>query len=560
MANVLLVSLQKQQRRYYAAADGAALTIALCVVAQAALLASIISEMVLQRQITSLYIYLLMAVFGLRYLAHWGKDHCGLRASLAIRYPLRRRLLTQLANLGPGRKAIDHDGGLSSIVYEQVDALDDYFSRYISQTRLALLVPLVSIIAAAFVSWLATAVFLLTAPLVIYFMILVGERAARANRQQFQRLALLSNQFVDLSRGLQQLKILRQTERGEARLRSSAEAYQQTTMKVLRLAFISTATLELFASLAIAIIALVLGLGLLQLLPWARGETFLALPQALFLLLLAPEFYQPLRQLGADYHAKQKAQAAAEQIELILQQPLSNAPTSSPVQHASQPPRIRFHDVHWQVGERTLLQGVDLEVSSGETLWLSGHSGAGKTSIINLLLGFEQRYRGDILVDGIELRQVELAHWRRQLAWLPQQPEWVSGTLRQNLLLGCPALPDSEIVAALQQAEAWSFVDALPLRLDASISELGSGLSGGQLQRLSIARAILSNAPLWLLDEPCAHLDTQTAEAILDTLRRVCRDKTTIIVSHDTQPLPWAQQQLSVAQGRIRQLDEEVAP
>jgi ATP-binding cassette subfamily C protein CydD len=559
----LLKTLQGQQKGRFNLALTVSIMTAAAVIIQAALLAQILSQLILAKQFAIHLAFYLSLTMVLRALASWIKDTLSMRAAIAIRAKLRNQLTQHLANLGPARRLIDQDGSLSTTVYEQVDALDDYFARYQLQTKICVLIPLTILICVSTISWVAAAIFLGTAPLVIYFMILVGKKAAGANRKLFSQLALLSNQFVDLSRGLVQLKLLGRTKEARSRLEQSAEGYQSSIMKVLQLAFLSTATLELFSSIAIALTALLLGLGLLEQLPWAKGETFVALKGALFILILAPEFYLPLRQLGTDYHAKQKAVAAAERIlaildtELIQTQPISTdeAQLAGLVQSAT-PPSIKFSDVCWSMDGRALLRDINFTINSGERIWLYGESGAGKSSLLNLLLGFSANYSGTIEVDKQLLSPSSAAHWRSQLAWLPQKPEWVSGTLSQNLKLGLTGVSEPQIREALKQADALEFVEQLPMGLDTPLSELGSGLSGGQLQRLSIARAVLSQAPVWLLDEPCAHLDGESAQAIYNTLATVTKGKTTLLISHDTHPVNWADRVVKMASSQL----EPVSP
>ncbi|MFM2484113.1 thiol reductant ABC exporter subunit CydD [Celerinatantimonas yamalensis] len=556
-SNNLLKNLQAQQRASFVAAFFAGTVITVTVIIQAALLATIISQLILAHHFAIHLVFWLMITLLVRAIAGFYKDKSCAQASTSIRSSLRRQLIEHLAMLGPARHIIDQDGGLSTTVYEQVDALDDYFSRYQIQAVMCLLIPVAILLAAAYISWFAFTVFALTAPMVIYFMILVGQKAAEANRRQFAVLALLSNQFVDLTRGLFQLRLLTREKKAEQRLTESAEAYQSTTMKVLGLAFLSTATLELFASVSIAIIAVILGLGLVKQVPGYQGQTFLDLHDSLFMLLLAPEYYLPLRQLGGDYHAKQKALAAAEKILEILSINIVHPMTDNqqPLQQAN--PDIVFSKVSWIIDDRYLLNDINLSIHVAERLWLSGESGAGKSSLLNLLLGFHLDYQGHIQIGGIELKQLDLASWRSQLAWIPQTPEWVSGTLAQNLILGLGAVNDTQVAQALRQAEAAEFIKALPLGLDTPVSELGSGLSGGQLQRLSIARAILSDAPIWLLDEPAAHLDPETAQALYQTLEKVTQGKTTLLISHDTHPVAWCDRALSIHQGALHPFKQE---
>jgi ATP-binding cassette, subfamily C, bacterial CydD len=470
-------------------------------------------------------------------------------------------LVSHLTELGPARTRIEEDAALSTRVYEQVDALDDFFSRYKPQVFMVTLIPCVILLSVVSISWIAFFVFMLTAPLVIIFMIFVGHKAAQANRRQFNVLAMLSNQFMDLNQGLAELKRLNRTTEARGRLSDSATAYQKTTMGVLVLAFLSTATLELFASLSIAMIALYLGLGLLEILPWQVGSAPVTLTQAMFLLLLAPEFYLPLRQLGNDYHAKQKAEAAATDLLEILdarahataaeeREPVAQSNLASMVDQLTS---IRFHNLSWCEDGRYRFSPISAVIHQGQRIWLSGESGVGKSSLLHLLLGFEEDYQGQLLVNGKPFHEVSLAAWRAKLAWLPQTPEWVNGSIRRNLLLGIETPSEETLQAALVESQCDAFIRQLPAGLDTKLTELGAGLSGGQMQRLSIARALLSKANIWLLDEPCSGLDKETAQAVLATLKRVSKGKTLLIVSHDTHPILWADKHWVLNKGGLHE-------
>ncbi|MCW4627838.1 thiol reductant ABC exporter subunit CydD [Marinomonas rhodophyticola] len=545
---VFLGQLANQQSSKYRLAQGFGVLFAVSLVLQVWALANVFSDMVLHQSFSlSLLVVGLFALL-IRALANFGRERICTSASRDIRYGLRRKLVSHLTNLGPARLRIEEDAALSTRVYEQVDALDDFFSRYKPQVFMVTLIPCVILLSVVSISWIAFFVFMLTAPLVIVFMIFVGHKAAQANRRQFNVLAMLSNQFMDLSQGLAELKRLNRTNEARERLSDSATAYQKTTMGVLVLAFLSTATLELFASLSIAMIALYLGLGLLEVLPWQVGSSPVTLSQAMFLLLLAPEFYLPLRQLGNDYHAKQKAEAAATDLLEILDTPTpvvslqeQNHPiVASDAKLFDQRISIRFENVSWRDAGRYRLAPITASINAGERIWLSGESGVGKSSMLHLLLGFEEDYQGQLFVNDNPFQEINLAAWRAKLAWLPQTPEWVNGSIRRNLLLGIETPNEKTLQAALIESQCDDFIQQLPAGLDTKLTELGSGLSGGQMQRLSIARALLSNADIWLLDEPCSGLDKETAQAVLATLKRVSKGKTLLIVSHDTHPILWA--------------------
>ncbi|MBQ0724847.1 MAG: thiol reductant ABC exporter subunit CydD [Cycloclasticus sp.] len=557
--SIFLNDLSNQQAFKYRLAQAFGVLFAVSLVLQAWALAHVFSDMALEQSLSLSFLLLGLFALLLRALANYSRERICTSASRDIRYSLRAKLVSILTELGPARLRIEEDAALSTRVYEQVDALDDFFSRYKPQVFMVALIPCVILLCVASISWIVFFVFILTAPLVIYFMILVGQKAADANRRQFSVLAVLSNQFMDLSQGLAELKRLNKTDAAKNRLSHSSEEYQRTTMGVLFLAFLSTATLELFASLSIAMIALYLGLGLLELLPWQLGSSPVTLAQGIFLLLLAPEFYLPLRQLGNDYHAKQKAEAAATDLLEILnsypKQTISehlsseqevSENTLSPQEKPTDKNAINknaflsFRNLSWLESGRHRLAPISVDVFAGERIWLSGESGVGKSSLLHLLLGFEETYQGQFFINGKAFSELNISKWRRQLAWLPQTPEWVNGSIKRNLLLGIEAPSEAELQEALVKSQSDVFIQAMPNGLETSLTELGSGLSGGQMQRLSIARALLSHADVWLLDEPCSGLDTETADAILDTLNQVSQGKTLLIVSHDTHPILWA--------------------
>ena len=495
----------------------------------------------------------------LRPLLQFFRERLCQRASWRARSDLRQLLLQRLAALGPARRALGADAQLASQLLEQVDALDGYISRYQVQRQLVLLVPLLLVLATAWHSLLAAVLLLTTAPLVPLFMVLLGRSAATASQRQFSALGRMSGRFLDLLRGLRTLRHLQALSAAQLAVEQAAEDYRRRTMGVLRLAFLSTAVLELFASIAIAMLALYLGMGLLGMLPWATGEVPVPYRSALFILLLAPEFYAPLRQLGSDYHARAEAQAAVEGMLPLLQQerqpPVQSAGSDESVLdcRAGHNPQysIQIHCHNLTVvdaGVPARLRPLNLHLEPGDRLLVQGPSGSGKSTLIHVLLGFLP-YQGEVLINGQPLHSLERSAWHARVSYLAQQPELLPGTVADNLRLAVPEASDLQLVQVLRAVGLWSLLQQLPQQLYTPLGERGLGLSGGQLSRLALARMLLRDTPVWLLDEPLAHLDEHTAEEIGALLERISRGRTLLLVSHESTGLEWMEGRLLLEVG-----------
>lgn len=478
---------------------------------------------------------------GLQY----GRERLSQRASLRARQELREQLLQRLAMLGPARRGLGVDAQLSSRLLEQVDALDGYISRYQVQRQLVVIVPLMLLLATAWHSLLAAALLLATAPLVPLFMVLLGQAAATASRRQFVALGQMSGRFLDLLRGMSTLRHLQALGPAQHAVEEAAEDYRSRTMRVLRMAFLSGAVLELFASIAIAMVALYLGMGLLGMLPWAQGEIPVPYQGALFILLLAPEFYAPLRQLGTDYHARAEAEGAVTELLPLLQLEVWQHPGSQPLT-LERAPTLDCRNVSVDLpGAAARLRPLTLRLAAGERVWLQGPSGSGKSTLLHVLLGFVP-HTGEILIDDLPLNAVRRSDWHRYVGFLAQQPELLPDTVAANLRLAAPDASDAQLIGVLQDVGLWPLLQQLPLQLETPLGERGLGLSGGQLSRLALARLLLRDTRVWLLDEPLAHLDPQTAELIGDLLERLSRDRTLLLVSHDVEGLGWMDRRVSL--------------
>ncbi len=536
------------------AAQGVAAGILL--IAQAALVAGIIHGAFIEarpRALLGTHFGLLIAVIGLRALLAWGREVCGFKAGARVRSDVRRRLVERLFREGPALTRRQAGGALSSSVMEQVEALHKFYAFFLPQLALAVLVPLTVLIAVFPVSWTAGVILLFTAPLIPLFMILVGMGAESISQKNFQALSRLSAQFLDLLRGLPSLKRFGRAQDAAAKVVSVSEDYRRHTMQVLRVAFLSSAVLEFFSSVSIALVAVYLGTSYLGYLNFGTYGVPLTLADGLFILILAPDYFLPLRELGTHYHARAEASGAAEEILKVLTEPSSTPPPPGAIDAPQRPATICFRDVHlgFEEGRRRVLDGVNFTLAPGEQATIVGASGAGKSTILNLLLGFHHPDRGELLIDGRSLAELNIGAWRRQLAWIGQQPALFYGSLRENIRLGRPAAADAAVERAARAARVTEFSRKLPNGLDTRIGEMGADLSRGQAQRVALARAFLKDAPLLLLDEPTAGLDLQNESLVLKALQALCRHRTVLMVSHRLASIQKADRVLVLAAGRV---------
>jgi ATP-binding cassette subfamily C protein CydD len=540
--------LSEKNRLHLAIALGAAAS--LLMIWQCWLLATLCDLALHQQQIPTDLLLHILVLWLLRPMLLAAKDLLGLSASQNLRTSIRQQLLGIISRAGPLRQRIASDGDLSTRLLEQVDALDPYISRYYPQLYLVVLCPLFISVAVASQSVLAALLLLATAPLIPLFMILLGKKAAKASQQQVQALGLLGGRFLEFLRAAQLIRQLQAEPLVLNRLNNASEDYRTRTMSLLSKAFLSGAVLELFASLAIALVALYLGLGLLGELPWAKAQIPVSYQPALFILLMAPEFYAPLRQLGTDYHAKAQAEAAFASLAPIWALPVcAGGDTPAP----TEPVCIEFRQVSLLGSEHraALLTAIQAQLLPAQRIAVTGPSGAGKTSLLESLLGFQQPDQGQIMIGDHGLTDLNLAQWRQQLVYLSQQSQWLKGSLRSNLLLAKASATEAELKLVLQQAFCADFVFALPQGLDTQLAESGIGLSGGQLQRLALARALLKQSWCWLLDEPASMLPPAQQQLYFQQLEQLSRGKTLLLATHQLQQLDWLDQVWLIVQGQI---------
>ncbi|MCP2680676.1 thiol reductant ABC exporter subunit CydD [Maricaulaceae bacterium NA33B04] len=472
---------------------------------------------------------LLLAVVGaaLRAGLQAGETRSGFEASARIRGYVRREAAKALSKRGPAFVERAPSGETSTALIDAIEKLDSYFGRYRPLMPVVMLGPLVILAAAFTQSWVVGVIFLVTAPVLIIFMALVGAGAGAASKDQLSTLKRLAGRFNDRLQALETLNAFSAVKREHEGLTAASEDFRARTMKVLALAFLSSAILEFFAAVAVAGTAIYVGFSLLGELPFDPGET-IDLKAGLFVLLLAPEFYNPLRRLSAAYHDRTDAEAGAEVLMSIFDE-TADASDTTPHPVLKSAPSIRFENAGsvYADGRRGLSE-FTLQAEAGAITAIWGTSGVGKSTALKLLLGYAPLSEGRILIDGEPLTGPLIG----SAAWIGQKPRVFHGTLRDNITLFDPAISQARIMEAATSAGVMDFAASLPNGLDTPVGERGHGLSGGQAQRVALARALALDTPVLLLDEPTANLDGDTEARFLDALKKAASGRTVMIATH----------------------------
>ncbi|SEC62467.1 ATP-binding cassette, subfamily C, CydCD [Amycolatopsis tolypomycina] len=504
-------------RPFILACAGLGALTAMLVLAQAELLAKTITWAFLDGfglHSLALPLGLLLLVVLARAGIAWLSETTAHRAAARALSQLRETVVAAALRIGP-RRADRSPAEVAALATHGVDRLEGYFARYLPQLLIASVVPLVVGARILAADWVAAVIVGCTVPLIPIFMILIGRYTQRDVRRQWKTLSVLGNHFLDLVAGLAELTAFGRARAQLRSLREITEKYRTHTMRTLRVAFLSALALELLATLSVAVVAVSIGLRLLA------GE--LDLQTALVVLILAPEVYLPLRAVGARFHDSAEGLAAAEEIIALAGTPTGDAGTS-PVPDLAQV-ALRCEDVTVEGRSGPILDRFCLRVPAGEVVGVTGPSGAGKSTLLDVLLGWRRPDRGQVLLGHTDLADVGRATWHRHLAWVPQQPHLVAGTVAENIRLGSPDATDDAVAAAADTA-------ALDVPLSTVVGELGAGLSTGQRRRVALARAVLLDRPLILLDEPTEGVDAETEAAILERLPKVLAGRTAVVVSH----------------------------
>lgn len=517
-------------------------------IAQMTFLSRIVSQVLLihahLEQLMPL-ILLLLSMIVLRAGLAWGRELAARRSAITVKSEMRRRLFAHVLRLGPSFCRQERTGELVATLNEGIERLDAYVSRYLPQIALSGIIPALIIIFIWPIDWPSAALLLITGPVIPLMMVLVGSYSEKHIQRQWTALSRLSAHFLDTIQGLATLKLFGRSRAEQARITSVSEEFRERTMKVLRYAFLSGAVLEFMIAIAIGLVAVVLGVRLLN-----RSIPF---EQAFLVLLLAPEFYRPLRELGTQHHAGMEGRAAGRRMIEILETPLPPQAQESEEARPSGPLTIECRDLTFTYpgSEQPALRRVNLTLPAHTCTALIGRSGAGKSTLVNLLMGFNEADSGTITANGVPLGALSPDDWRAYVALVPQRPYLFSGSVRANIQMARPQASSEEVERAAQLAGAAAFIKALPRGYETEVGEQGARLSAGQAQRIAIARAFLKDAPLLILDEPTSSLDAESEALIAQALKLLMRNRTVLVIAHRSTTLSGADQVVVLDAGQV---------
>ena len=466
----------------------------------------------------------LLGVVVARAIVAWGAEVVSGRSAPLVKSQLRSALLARLATAS-GAASAPGVGAFATLVGRGIDALDAYYALYLPQLLLAVIVPLAVVVALLATDWISGVIVAVTLPLIPVFMALVGATTRDRTEAQTRILERLAGHFLDVTAGLPTLKVFGAAKRQTQVIAQVADRHRVATLATLRIAFLSSLTLELLSTISVAMVAVAVGLRLLA------GD--LDLRTALFVLVIAPEAYLPLRTLAANYHASADGVSAARRIFAVLEAPAPPRGRRLSVPDLSAA-ELAVHELTVSYPGRATpaLDRVSLSIAPGEIVALTGASGCGKSTLLSVILGFTQATAGSVRIGDVDVAALDPDAWRRQIGWLAQRPHLFAGSIADNIRLARPGASDAEVLRAATDAGLSDLVCHRRGGLDAAIGDGGSLLSAGERQRVALARLFLRDAPLLLLDEPTANLDGATEDEVLDAVQRLMGGRTAVVVAH----------------------------
>ena len=499
-------------------------------------------------------LWLLLGCIVLRAFLTWLREVMAQQGAIRVKATLRRQLCTHLFALGPAYRNNEATGELLATASEGIERLDAYISKYLPQTILSVLVPLIIVVYIFPLDWISAALLLITAPVIPLLMFMIGKYAEKLVQGQWLALSRMSASFLDSIQGLPTLKLFGRGKAAGDKVERMSNAFGEKTLKMLRVAFISGAALEFMTAAAIGVVAVTLGVRLID-----GGISF---ESAFLVLLLTPEFYRPLRDLGVTRHAGMEGKVAAKRLFEILATPLPEATCTTHTtseKRPGSPITIRFHHVTYTYpgNDNPAVTDTNLTLPAGTRTALIGRSGAGKSTLVNLLLRFIEEQSGHITVNDIPLSELPVEIWRKSIALVPQRPYLFNDTIRANILMARPDASEEDIKEAARLAGAEEFIQQLPNRYETQIGERAARLSAGQAQRLAIARAFLKDAPLLILDEPTSSLDPKSEMLIRQALEQLMQQRTVLVIAHRYNTIASVEQIAIIDNGKIVAIKEQ---
>jgi ATP-binding cassette subfamily C protein CydD len=526
-------------------------------IAQAAGLSSVIANVFLGgktlEQVTPTLLLLAGLIF-VRGFTIWGIEISSSTLAVKVKQDLRNLVVEKILRLGPTFLEGERSGEITSTLTQGIELIDAYYSQFIPQVILAGFVPLMVLLVVFPMDWISGIILLLTAPLIPFFLYLIGKATERVTGRQFEALSRMSAFFLDTLYGLATLKMFGKSRQRLAEVERVNAEYREATLTVLRVTFLSALTLEMIGTISTALVAVQIGLRLLQ-----GGIPY---EQALFILIITPEFYLPLRNLGLRFHAAMNGVSSANRIFTILDHPDLHPEIIIPAKKQNlsgifeKGIEVELKSVNFSHLERDVpvLRDVSFRIPKGKITALVGASGAGKTTLAQLLLGFVEPDSGEILINHIPLTEISLEDWRRQITWVPQQAALFQDTILANLLVANPDAGIKEVEESTRKAEIYDLIRSLPEEFLTRVGEGGARFSGGERNRLALARAFLRNAPLVILDEPTANLDSVMENKMENAIRDLCEKKTVLLIAHRINTIRRADQVVILSSGRVEKI------
>lgn len=499
-------------------------------IAQAFILSRTINNVFLLHQTLQQVFYLIIIYLFFsvaKAISIWLQNFFSSKVVFIIKRNLREQLINKIKELGPLKLKSERTGEIVNTLLNGVDKLEDYFSKFLPQIFLAAFIPILILLFVLPRDLLSAIIFIVTAPIIPTFMFLIGSISEKLNQKQWVTLSRMSAYFFDVLQGLPTLKLFNRTKETIKRIDNITNIFRIKTLKVLRVAFLSALVLEVASTISVAVIAVAIGLRLLN------GDFNFA--DALFILIIAPDFYLPLRQLGVSYHAGMEGVSSFERISELMKNESSETMNSNQTKKIIEyDSPIIFENVSFTYEERNIkaLDSISLVIEPTKVTALVGQTGSGKTTLMNMLLRFINPSQGIIKFGNQNLLEINEDEWRKNIAWIPQNPHLFNKTILENIKLSKDEATIQEVIEAASKSKIHKLISSLPNQFDTLVSEAGENFSGGEIQRIALARAYLRNAPIILVDEPTANLDPIIEEEIMNDMFDLFKGKTVLIIAH----------------------------